>query len=128
MDKFTETIANNIIAIIKSKLKGLEEQGILVEIIEPKFSDICIEAKIVLNLTNASSEAEKERERFFKEQCASVGLRPEHYGKTFVTPMSVIGYRIAGLDFHEEDPVLVQRLDNLDRFYRMSVLDVKRFI
>ena len=128
MDKFTDTITNSIIAGLKAKLKPLEEQGISVSIVEPKYSDICMEARIVLTLTNANAEAEAERKRYFLENCASVGLREDHYGKVFKPTTSVYELKIVGLDFHDENPVLIQQGSDNTQFYRMSVTDVKRFL
>lgn len=128
MDKFTDTVANSIIAALKNKLKPLEAQGISVNIVEPKYSDICMEARIILTLTNATQEAEAERKRYFLENCASVGLREDHYGKVFKPTTSVHDLKIVGLDFHDENPVLIQQDDDNTQFYRMSVADVKRFL
>lgn len=128
LDKFTELTTKSVIAIIKNKLKPLEEQGIHVEIVEPKYSDICVDARLVLTLTNATSEAEAERKNYFEEHCAEVGLLAEHYGKKFRPPTSIYEYRVAGLDFHDENPVLIQQVGDNSKFYRMSILDVKRFV
>lgn len=125
MDKFSELTTNNIISIIKHRLKPLEEQGIHVEIIEPKYSDICIETRLVLTLTNASSEAQEERKQFFMENCESIGLTPDIYGKKFRLPVSNQEWTVVGLDFHEENPVLLQESPDKP-FYRISVLDLKR--
>lgn len=127
MDKFSELTTNSIVSIIKHRLKVFEEQGIHVEVVEPKYSDICIEMKLVLTLTNASEEAQEERRKFFIENCESIGLSPDTYGKTFKAPNSNRTWTVVGLDFHEENPVLIQQ--NLDEpFYRISVLDLKRFL
>lgn len=127
MKKFTEITTNTIISIIKNNLKPLEAQGIKVEIVEPKFSDLCVEATLVLSLDQATDEAEQARKQYFCENCESIGLKPEHFGLTFHVPSSIMEYKIVGLDFHDDSPVLVQR-GNEEKFYRMSIIDIKRFI
>ena len=83
--------------------------------------------KLVLTLTNASEEAQEERRKFFIENCESIGLSPDTYGKTFKAPNSNRTWTVIGLDFHEENPVLIQQNPD-EPFYRISVLDLKRFL
>lgn len=127
MDKFTQLTAEQIVSVLKHKLKSFEEQGIKVDITETKFSDIYMEAKVVFNLVNRSADAEEERHKYFDEMCETVGLKKEHYGMTFKVPNSAHTYTIAGLDFHDEEPILV-KINDGEEYYRMSVNDVKRFI
>jgi hypothetical protein len=129
LDKFTDTIATQIVSIIKSKLKPFEEQGIKVEILDTSYSNIYLETKIALHIVDKNDEAEKERKEFFEENCESIGLKPEDFGKVFKSPTIDKYYKIAGLDFHDVNPVLVKDTsDEEDVFYRMSIIDVKKVI
>ena len=129
MDKFSELAVSQILQNLKAKLKPFESYGIEVNIVEPKYSDIYMEAKVTFKIKSKSQEAEHERKRFFEENCESVGLKPEDFGKVIKVPNSPVKYEIAGLDFHEEEPVLVKKIDETDEeYYRMSVVDVKKVL
>ena len=129
MEKFTDLTVSQIISILKAKLKVFEEQGIKVDIVESKYSEIYMETKVTFNIVGKTKEAEAERKKFFEENCESIGLKPEDFGKQITLPNLRDTYIIAGIDFHAEEPVLLKKADSDDNsYYRMSIVDVKKVL
>lgn len=116
MDKYTEDNTKKIIEQINTLLKPLaKEYGLKVNVVEPKFSDIYLEATLSLELLGKEQAEEEERRKYFEEHCEELYLSPQHFGMEFTYYPHNRRCQVYGLDFHNpEYPIILKDLDTLE--------------
>lgn len=123
MDKYTEDNTRTILEKIRILLEPLaKEQGIKIDIIEPKFSDVYMEARLSLELVGKEEVEKEERRKYFLEHCNSIGLSECHWGMEFEFYPLHHKCVIHSIDFHdEENPIVIMDLETLT-LYRTSTM------